>query len=40
MVTCQVWTPGACLAVFKKGTTKHCYILSKEAVGLMFSEDF
>ena len=30
--------PGACLAQFIMGTTKHCYIQNIEALGLLVSE--
>ena len=33
-----IWTLGAWLAGFMKGTTKHCYILNMLALGLMASE--
>ena len=34
----SLWTPGAWLAGFMKGTTKHCYIQNIEALGLVISE--
>ena len=34
----SIWTTGAWLAGFKKGTTKHCYIQNIEALGLLVSE--
>ena len=32
------WTPGARLAQFIMGTTKHCYIQNIEALGLVVLE--
>ena len=34
----SIWTPGAWLAGFMKGTIKHCYIQNIEALGLVVSE--
>ena len=33
-----IWTPGAWLAGFVKGITKHCYTQNIKALGLMVSE--
>ena len=33
-----IWTTGACLAGFMQGTTKQCYILNIQALGLVISE--
>ena len=33
-----IWTPGAWLAAFIKGITKHCYTQNIKALGLMVSE--
>ena len=34
----SIWTQGAWLAGFMKGTTKYCYIQIIEALGLVVSE--
>ena len=34
----STWAPGAWLAGFMKGTTKHCYIQNIEALGLVVTE--
>ena len=40
MIDRSIWSPGAWLAGFIMGTTKHCYIQNIEALGLVVSEIF